>query len=794
MFQELLKFGKAAVQKPVANMEKIFDDFTSGDMMQKMDSNFEKRLEKVKFDKHRLRNAFAAPINVMVPGFVPPEYPKTPQETEFLETAMADAFVLTQVKGGERKRVMKAFERWPVKTGDVVIKEKEIGRYFYLIQTGTIQFFKAPEMVKPVGEATMGGSFGEIALLFDCPRAATAIAETDCVLWRLDQHTYRRVIAQFNLEADQGTKAILQKISIFENLDDEFLTQIAQSLSMETYEEGEEIIHRGSECTSFYIIKEGKIKGTDIKVAGSSYDDIVLDAGNFFGEGSIMNNNPIQGTIVAMEKTTLLTMSREIFLKLFGDFDTLIRQSSDAKRLRGIPNIVGGERKLEDHEAQALAAMVENKTFPKGHTFFYEGRYETPALYFVRGGKISVRSSVVEAMESLAGIFGHKKEGSGLTVVTKGGFFGADMLNAPGGAETSLSRFSFKVEEDCEVGVLTMREIWSVVTGRPKAEKIAFGDLEKHTLLGCGTFGKVYLASQKGSNTVYALKEQGKRKVIDYNQASGVVREMKIMQRLDHPFIIRLVASYQDKPNIYMLTGLYQGGELRSLISSGFRKWMPEKVAKFYAAGILEGMSFMHKRKILHRDLKPENVLIDAEGYTVLIDLGFAKFVPSKTYTICGTPLYMCPELFNQQGYDKSADVWSWGCILYEMTIGMTPFLDDTIKTQIDLCKRICSGKFDFPYGNFLSSDAKNLIRQVLAVNPKERLGCLAGGDMDIKSHPFFRGVDFHKFAKKELKAPYVPKIKDPLDAGNFDEWEEPEDDKAGKPLTDEEQAIFKDF
>lgn len=101
--------------------------------------------------------------------------------------------------------------------------------------------------------------------------------------------------------------------------------------------------------------------------------------------------------------------------------------------------------------------------------------------------------------------------------------------------------------------------------------------------------------------------------------------------KLDHPFIIKMMTSYQDEYKLYMVLKLYQGGELQGIIHTDSRDGLPEWAAKFYAANILEGLSYMHRRHILYRDLKPENVLLDSEGYTVIVDLGFAKIVKDKT-------------------------------------------------------------------------------------------------------------------------------------------------------------------
>ena len=116
-------------------------------------------------------------------------------------------------------------------------------------------------------------------------------------------------------------------------------------------------------------------------------------------------------------------------------------------------------------------------------------------------------------------------------------------------------------------------------------------------------------------------------------------RELDVMRKIDHPFIIKLVNTTQDEKSVFMLLNLVQGGELFNVMHNDDRDLLPENEVQFYAACILEGLAYMHRRRIIYRDLKPENVLIDDLGYTVIVDLGFAKVVSDKTYTLCGTPL-----------------------------------------------------------------------------------------------------------------------------------------------------------
>lgn len=267
----------------------------------------------------------------------------------------------------------------------------------------------------------------------------------------------------------------------------------------------------------------------------------------------------------------------------------------------------------------------------------------------------------------------------------------------------------------------------------------------------------------------------------------------KVMSKIDHPFVIKLVNTDQDKQSVFMLLRLVQGGELFNVMHNDDRDCIPEGEVKFYTACILEGLAYMHRRRILYRDLKPENgkddksylphvnveivltsslcvVLIDELGYCVIVDLGFAKVVNEKTYTLCGTPLYLAPEVILSRGHDKGADYWSLGCLMYEMVSGQTPFYDENID-QITLFKRIVHGRYRFPSGYF-SDVAQDLIRGMLANKSTQRLGCLAQGERDIKDHPFLEEINWGKLGKRLMKAPWVPRLRDPLDASCFESWD----------------------
>lgn len=292
-------------------------------------------------------------------------------------------------------------------------------------------------------------------------------------------------------------------------------------------------------------------------------------------------------------------------------------------------------------------------------------------------------------------------------------------------------------------------------------------DFEVRGTLGAGTFGRVLLvrlrspSNQTRSVNCFALKVLRKSEIVRLRQVEHVNAERYIMSRVRHPFIVDLYSTFQDSLNIYMLLSYVPGGELFTHLRRA-QRFTPD-VTRFYLATIVLALRYLHSFNIIYRDLKPENLLLDSRGYLRLTDFGFAKIVEDRTWTLCGTPEYLAPEIILNEGHGKPADWWACGVLAYEMMVGFPPFFDETAP---GIYEKILRGKIYWP--KEMDRLSKELIKAFLHPDRTKRLGNLIGGSQDVLDHPWFRGVDWDALERKEIRAPIVPHVSSLDDTRHF--------------------------
>lgn len=182
-------------------------------------------------------------------------------------------------------------------------------------------------------DLSSGDSFGELSLLYNVPQLTDSAAETDCVLWRLDRDTFRKVLATKKIEHDKERLDLLKRVFLFKDLDDDTLTRISYAMTLATFKDGEQISKKGDDIKMFVIVKDGEMKATDIELGGCVYDDKTFGPGDSVGERVIMNNEPVPGNLFAVGDVELLWLSSEVFMKIFGDWSNLITRAMDRRIL-----------------------------------------------------------------------------------------------------------------------------------------------------------------------------------------------------------------------------------------------------------------------------------------------------------------------------------------------------------------------------------------------------------------------------------------------------------------------------
>eukprot|EP01017_Pseudomicrothorax_dubius_P046201 TRINITY_DN8106_c0_g1_i2.p1 TRINITY_DN8106_c0_g1~~TRINITY_DN8106_c0_g1_i2.p1 ORF type:complete len:289 (-),score=94.62 TRINITY_DN8106_c0_g1_i2:331-1197(-) len=271
--------------------------------------------------------------------------------------------------------------------------------------------------------------------------------------------------------------------------------------------------------------------------------------------------------------------------------------------------------------------------------------------------------------------------------------------------------------------------------------------------VGTGAFGRVRLSRGKTTGKYCAMKILKKAEIIRLKQVDHIMSEYKILGMINHPFIVNLEGFCQDDRYLYLVLEFISGGELFTYLRSVGRLDPPH--AAFYGAQVASMFEYLHSKNIIYRDLKPENLLIHEDGYLKLTDFGFAKIVEGRTYTLCGTPEYLAPEILLNKGHGKPVDWWTLGILIYEMIAGIDPFTDED---PMQIYQNILKGKIKFPK-NF-DADGKSLVKHLVVADLSKRYGNLKNGVDDIKNHRWFKEINWKQLLEKKILAPYKPIVK----------------------------------
>ena len=349
-------------------------------------------------------------------------------------------------------------------------------------------------------------------------------------------------------------------------------------------------------------------------------------------------------------------------------------------------------------------------------------------------------------------------------------------------------------------------------------------DFEIIKIIGNGSFGNVYLGTEKKTKKPFAIKIQRKHSLILQNQVEHAFYEFDILKLIsgikdsksDNNSNITPIRNdsfslihqfFQDSKFIYYILDYIPGGELFTLMRKEIK--FSASNARFYITQIIDALAVLHKNKIIYRDLKPENLLLDSDGYLKFVDFGVAKRIENKTNTLAGTPPYMAPEIVKQEYYSFEVDWWSLGILTYEMTVGLDPWDEND---PMKIYEKIKKGLIQFPKN--YDKKLKNFIQHLLIGDPKKRMGIFSDEEqkerekekekekdkdkenenimnqnnvnnvkkeihkINIYDHVYLKNYPWKELRSKELIPFYTPKIKKKDDASNFNEYPDDDDEE----------------
>ena len=286
-----------------------------------------------------------------------------------------------------------------------------------------------------------------------------------------------------------------------------------------------------------------------------------------------------------------------------------------------------------------------------------------------------------------------------------------------------------------------------------KKNLLKLSDYDVENTIKIFPLGRVKVAKARRTNELIALKILKKDQIINTKQIPHIYNEFTILPELQHPSILSFKGSFHDEKYLYFAFEFVTGGDLFTLLK--IENYLSVEKAQFYAGQIVFALDYLHSKNIIYRNLKPENIHINNNGYIKISNFQLAKKIEDKTYTLCGTPGYLAPEIILHKGYGLSVDWWAFGVLLYEMICGIDPFSDeDPLKIYENILERKIKFSSDF------DDNSRSLIKHLLEPDLSKRYGNLQNGVDDIKNHQFFRTMNWDKLLRQEIEAPFIPKLK----------------------------------
>nr|XP_033795849.1 cGMP-dependent protein kinase 1-like isoform X2 [Geotrypetes seraphini] len=566
----------------------------------------------------------------------------------------------------------------------------------------------------------------------------------------------------------QIVKAI-QANEVLKRLGEEQLDTVVESFTLTQYGKGDSVILEGSEGNTMYIIAEG-----ELFVTQHGQPLRTLSAGDVFGELAILYNCKRTATVTATTDVKLWEIDRQTYR-------TIVTQKHKQRRqaILGFLKEAHTLNGLSDTQLSRIIDSMEECKFHPGDIIVQEGD-EGKSFFIILKGEVQVtkevngsqeqirimragehfgelalirnscRTATCRALRDVTCITMSKEDFEETVPLDTVELPKVDLLDIEALHLTGKKRISFPDRPNVAPVPLRLQDLVPVLysEGRYMGQPVT---------LGTGGFGRVELVSWGPGKPVeyFALKKIRKVHIVQTCQEEHVKMERQVLLQSHSPFVVRLYETFRDSRYVYMALEFCEGGELWTKLREA--KYFTEEVTIFCTACVVEALDYLHSNRIVYRDLKPENLMMDKHGYVKLVDFGFAKLLPKgeKTYSFCGTPEYLAPEILLNEGHDFAVDFWMLGILIFELLVGRPPFCSSDPQR---IYSRILDGEIYFP--TYVSEAACSIISKLCRNRPGRRLGNARNGIRGIKKHRWFHKIKWEKLAAHQLSAPTAWLIK----------------------------------
>ena len=611
--------------------------------------------------------------------------------------------------------------------GQKIIQEGDPGELFYIIQEGQVECSAKGQVIRSL---SVGDYFGEQALIYNSPRTATVTAVNKVKVLSIGKDSLTEAVGdrlQFILY-NNTLRIALDLSEHLRGLDKKMKENLIKSFEIFSFSKGEIAIPAGAMKNKYiWIVLKGKVVRQDGKVL-ERFENLGAKWAYYEKEGMIEKN-----WIADCDVDIGIIRKDAIDKVVCGKVCQKIQENYIISILKQVYLF----RVISEAKLLLLAKAVKLVEFAENQNIFKQGD-QGDSFFIIKQGEVLIL-----------------KDEKVIRTVCKGNYFGersillnetrtASALSKTISSLWVISREEFLSIIDENIQPLLLKRIHL----QDDTISLSLSDLYVIDNIGKGSFGNVYLTVKKQTRFLYALKSISRKKIKFYNLYDTLRLEKEVLQRLEHQFIIKFVKSFKDAKRIYFLLEYASGLSMYEVLR--FLNVLCTSKCRFYASCLLLILEHLHQNSIVYRDLKPENLIVEPDGYLKLIDFGTAKIINSRTYSVIGTPHYMAPEVILGKGYRFSADIWSYGVMVYEMLCGRVPFGESEESDPFTIYKEIIAGTVNYP--SFLNPLSRDFIQDLLSNKVTKRSSIEV-----FRSHKFFAGNDWELYLSRKKNPPYKP-------------------------------------